>query len=298
MRAVELFSGGGGVAAVMRRLGMQTRHVELAPAACATLRAAGFRDVVEGDASATASWLPPWRIEHLHASPPCPKWSRANSRARHLAVDGWPWVMDALRALSPATFTAEITADAPVHHWAEDVGRLGFEVAAWKLDARDFGAPQTRTRWLIVASRLGMPRRPVPTHGDPMTGLRPYRTLGECLEPVGDRVVYPRGLGRAASEPGRLQRPAPTVTTTEVKGTRASASSGFTFHGGPDRASDAAFLATGLRRLTVSECARLQGFEEGWPFQGTVEAQYRQVGNAVPEALARVALESALATRR
>jgi site-specific DNA-cytosine methylase len=69
--------------------------------------------------------------------------------------------------------------------------------------------------------------------------------------------------------------------TTEVKGTRASAASGWTFNGGPDRASDAAFLAVGRRRLTLQECAALQSFPADWPWRGNKTSQYRQVGNAV-----------------
>ena len=45
---------------------------------------------------------------------------------------------------------------------------------------------------------------------------------------------------------------------------------------------------TGRRRLTVAECARLQDFPAGHPWQGGVGAQYRQVGNAVPPRLAEV----------
>jgi len=69
---------------------------------------------------------------------------------------------------------------------------------------------------------------------------------------------------------------------------RATAASGYTFHGGPDRASDALFLDTGRRRFTVAECATLQDFPAGHPFQGGIGAQYRQVGNAVPPRLAEV----------
>ena len=91
-----------------------------------------------------------------------------------------------------------------------------------------------------------------------------------------------------ASCPQYLLLPSASVMTTEGKGTRASAASGFTFNGGPDRASDSLFLATGRRRLTWQECATLVGFPDGYPFQGTIEARYRQVGNAVAPIMAQV----------
>ena len=93
-----------------------------------------------------------------------------------------------------------------------------------------------------------------------------------------------------------VDRPAPTVTTTEVKGTRASAKSGGTFNGGPDRASDALWLATGRRRLTPAECATLQGFPGGYPWHAcrSKTARYRAIGNAVPPALAQAVAQTVL----
>lgn len=54
----------------------------------------------------------------------------------------------------------------------------------------------------------------------------------------------------------------------------------------------------GAVRLTVEQCALLQGFPAGWQWTGNKGSQHRQVGNAVPPALAeatgravRIALE-------
>ena len=113
------------------------------------------------------------------------------------------------------------------------------------------------------------------------------------------RACYPCDgtHGRACDEPWRADRPAPTVTTTEVKGTRAHAPD-WSFHGGPDRASDTAFLVAGVRRIDVAEGLALQRMPADWPLQGTREEQYRQVGNAVPPAMAEAAVRAVIAADR
>jgi DNA (cytosine-5)-methyltransferase 1 len=94
------------------------------------------------------------------------------------------------------------------------------------------------------------------------------------------------GDGHSAPPVYLLERPAPSVTTTEIKGSRQG-------HGTDgadnfDRASDLLWRATGRRRLTWQECAILQDFPQDHPFQGTKTARYRQIGNAVPRTMARL----------
>lgn len=181
------------------------------------------------------------------------------------------------------------------------------------VSAADYGVPQTRRRFVLLASRLGPIDLPPPTHG-PGVG-RPHATVRDWIgdlpplvagqtHPVvdghrtmrlsdrnlariratpegGDRRDWPAHLwpvchrGGFDGHPdvyGRLwwDRPAPTLTTK-----CASYSNGRFGHPDQDRA------------LSVREAARLQTFPDGFGFCGSLTAQARQIGNAVPVALAR-----------
>lgn len=159
---VDLFAGAGGVSCAARDTCLGGRHVELCPSACATLRAAGFADVAECDVRDLATWVPTWPVTLLHASHPCPKWSVANVREgrREAAVDGWPWVLDAIDAVRPELVTIENVKDAPVLGWARDLRKRGYRAAIWRLDAMNYGAPQTRTRMIVCASHYDLPVMP------------------------------------------------------------------------------------------------------------------------------------------
>jgi DNA (cytosine-5)-methyltransferase 1 len=320
--ALELFAGCGGAALGLKRAGWDhLMCIEWAPAAAKTLEAAGFpalqADVRDVDWTAWAG-----EVDLLWASPPCQAGSAAGRRrGSQDERNGWPWTLNAIDALRPTWFLAENVLGWLRHrrgcsrrgqglscvgcYWDNWLlprlqERFAF-VGTWRLNAADYGVPQRRRRVIVWAGPLPLSEHsPSPSHTAPSnekalrSGRLPWRTLADA---IGDTLLDPRtctrrhcypcdgGFGAACKEPWRLDLPAPTVMTTEVKGTRAHAPA-WAPRGGPDRASDAAFLVTGVRRIDVAEGLVLQGFPADWPIQGTIEERYRQVGNAVPPPMA------------
>ena len=312
MRALELFAGGGGAAIGLRRAGFRaTECVDGDPAAVATLRAAGLPGVwgwVGGGNPDAPTWVPELAtVDLLWASPPCQPFSRAAIDPAGTADprNGWPATRSVVEYVRPTWIVVENVRDAPIHDWCADLSAMGYSFAYSFLDAADWGLPSHRSRWYIVAGPKGF-RWPVPTHAGPdvpplVRGVRlPWVGFGSVLWPGGcaslpgeveyDAVTHPG----AKSRPDLLLLPAAGVMCTEVKGTRANPGNGWRFNGGPDRASDSAYLATGRRRLTPGECAALVGMS-GHPWQSNKGDIYRQIGNVVApvmaEAIGRAMLE-------
>ena len=300
MRCVELFAGAGGAALGLEAAGIDHLALcELNPDACGTLRAAGLGPVMEGDVRGM-DWRPHHGADLLWASFPCQAFSSAGER-RGARDDrnGWPWTVAAMDAVGPAWFIGE-NVPGLTYHTAECGPRTGpmdcpgcylgsiimrdlrarFPwVDVWKLDAADYGVPQHRRRIFLVAGPRPV-RKPRPTHCDPTlplmlaTGYQPWVSLADALG-LAARVI---GGGRnPTATPGDVRTF--RDITDEPSTTLAAARIG---NAGPWVVGD------GRRRLTLAECARLQSFPPGHPFQGTKAARYQQIGNAVPPPVARV----------
>lgn len=306
-RCLELFAGAGGAALGLGAAGLE--HAALCEwdrHACATLRAAGLGPVVEGDVRdlAAIAAVAGERVDVLWSSFPCQAWSIIGERlgARD-ERNGWPWTMAAVDRFKPAWFLGENVRGLLIHREgcaaaggqqglfglapAEDCPgcylervimpdlRRRFAFAGWwLLNAADFGVPQRRYRVILWAGPAPL-TAPVPTHGP--VRAHPWVTMREALgvetrsfgtDPSEAETVYARRVRNLSDQPS------PTVGAM-YRG----------WLGGQPWAQ----LPDGQRRiLTVEECALLQGFPAGHPWQGQSRPQYRQVGNAVPPRLAEV----------
>lgn len=322
MRAVVCFGGMGGADLGLSEVGFDVEaSIEYEQVAVATMQAAGLRGV-QADAR-SYDFRQHRGVGLFWASPPCQAGSTAGKRrGAHDDRNGWPWTMRAIDEMKPQYFLAENVLGWTYHkkgcprtladlscvgcYWENWIlpqmkRRFPF-VGFWILNSADYGTPQFRRRVILWAGQLPLSTTPPePSHqstlvGEIPPGMKPWVSIQDA---IGDtlnrkscawRRCYPvdGSHGRSGAEPWRLDQPSPTVMTTEEKGTRANAKSGWSFNGGPDRASDTAFLVAGIRRITVQEGLTLQGFPKAHPVQGTKKQQYRQVGNALPPSLARV----------
>jgi DNA (cytosine-5)-methyltransferase 1 len=166
--------------------------------------------------------------------------------------------------------------------------KMGYEARWGMIQCSDYGLPQLRPRYILIAMRDPWRLRwkaPLPLGGEPLT-------VGEA---IGD-LMAAGGWEGAREWEERASAIAPTIVGGSKK------------HGGgdlgPTRAKrywrerfgvNAISLADeppgpghqGLVKLTIPMVARLQGFPDDWAFSGLKTARYRQVGNAFPPPAAR-----------
>jgi DNA (cytosine-5)-methyltransferase 1 len=203
--------------------------------------------------------------------------------------------------------------------------RIGFDLKAGILNAADYGAPQTRRRTIIVGWRTSDTMEPEfpprPTHGDPRreTGLPAWRTVRDAIGDLGDPVGIEIGQGAPmdlhfgrsptaksvarykAVPPGGnrfdLQRNARRLTPqcwirktsggTDLFGRLWWDRPSVTIRTEFFKPEKGRYLHPVKHRpITHREAARLMGFPDDFRFAGTKIEIARQIGNAVPPALA------------
>ena len=196
-----------------------------------------------------------------------------------------------------------------------ELRQFGDEVDVFLVNSVNYGAPQIRERMIVMGNRLGQKNHVLaPTHSNrPADQLPPFRTLRDALgENFDDRWpelmnFSPRKLKYLSMvPPGGNWRSLPIDIQKEsmgkswyLKGGRSATwrrlSWDFpspTVVTMPNHASTSMCHPDEVRALTVGECAAIQEFPADWEFLGTTAEKYRQIGNAVPVRLGRIAGEA------
>jgi DNA (cytosine-5)-methyltransferase 1 len=185
----------------------------------------------------------------------------------------------------------------------------GYATSFTLLNSADYGAPQRRVRLFMFATQdAPLPSFPEPTHSrTPRKSLfgetKPWVSLRKLLATL--PAPEPADVVRPSRRLEPLLRDLPCGSGLKSNGrsepTRPGGHWGYkqgTFVADQDLPSRTVTAAStqdwirlpdgSLRRLTVAECAALQGFPPEWEFVGAKSSQFRQVGNAVPSVFGRV----------
>jgi DNA (cytosine-5)-methyltransferase 1 len=319
--AIDGCAGPGGWSVAAAALGIREVGIELDPWACATRAAAGHL-TMRADVAALSLRRMAGKVPGLIFSPPCGTFSaagkgegRSDMPLIHQALDDLavgrdtrrqlaaacsdprtPLVVEPLRyalAIHPQWIALEqVPAVLPGWQHCRDLLQCaGYSGWTGVLNGPDFGLGQQRRRAVLIASRVREVAPPAPTHseagGCDLLGnyMPPWRTMAEDL-----------GWGY-------MRRPSPTVT-----GGGTATGGAEPFGNAARKAMRAVMADPGLWtpkldgadtktashiHLGQADAARLQGFPDGYPFQGLKGQVALQVGNAFPPPMALNVLSAA-----
>jgi DNA (cytosine-5)-methyltransferase 1 len=294
--SVEICAGAGGQALGLEEAGFEhIAVVEIDSAACATIKKNRPRwNVIEGDLK-KISLAEYHGVDLFAGGVPCPPFSMAGKQlGGDDERDLFPAALNFVAQLKPKAVLLENVRGLSGRKFEEyrakirqKLESIGY-VVGWKiLNAADFGVPQLRPRFILVAL------------------LEEYADYFSW--PIGDSNTISVGeaLVDLMSEGGWKHAPswakkANAIGPTLVGGSKKHGGADL----GPTRAK-AQWLKLSVDgkgvanhppleaddenhtpRLTLQMAARIQGFPDSWEFEGKKTSVYRQIGNAFPPPVA------------
>jgi DNA (cytosine-5)-methyltransferase 1 len=252
------------------------------------------------------------KIDCIIGGPPCQSFSTIGRRGSVKDIRGQALFhfIRLIKEIRPRYFVMEnvqgiLSAERngkPLMPWIlKQFQKAGYNVAHWLLNSNDYGAPQKRLRVIIKGDLEAPVIKP-----EPITGTRAVlrdaifeireESPAECAKFTPKLAYYlakvPAGgdwrnlckteqdivLGNMDRTSGghtsflrRLSydRPSPTLVTSPTQKATPLCHPEYT------------------RPLSVAEYQRIQGFPDTWKISGSLSDKYRQLGNAVPIALAQ-----------
>ncbi len=191
----------------------------------------------------------------------------------------------------------------------------GYEIAEATVNAAAYGVAQTRERVIVLGSRRRKPIIPAATHAlspEKSTHLRPAVTARDALDGLDapqyfepEEVVVGRWAKHLKEIPPGWNYKAHTAWAGHPNPTFVTETRfwNFLLKLSPDRPSWTLAASPGpwtgpfhwaSRRLRTPELAALQGFPIGYKVVGSRRERVRQMGNAIPVPLAKMAMNNVL----
>ncbi|WP_329288049.1 DNA cytosine methyltransferase [Streptomyces sp. NBC_01455] len=322
--SVEICAGAGGQASGLHNAGFKhTALIEIDKDACQTLRDntaqnrewAGCK-VIEADLrefDPAGLGLEPGELDLLAGGVPCPPFSAAGKQlGRDDERDLFPTMLDLIDHLEPKAVMIENVRgllDPKFAEYRQEIIKrlesMGYEECYWEvLEARNYGVPQLRPRAILVAMKPEYAQ--YFEHSTPPKGKEV--TVGEALhDSMRARFDAVEADPRAENAFKKwFEKASEGVAPTVVGGSKKHGGAdlgptrakrawgdlgvcGLGVANDPKEMKDAErdLFASAGPKLTVTQAALIQGFDEDWKFSGRKTAAYRQVGNAFPPPVAQ-----------
>ncbi|WP_280443285.1 DNA cytosine methyltransferase [Nocardia brasiliensis] len=318
LRVIEICAGAGGQALGLESAGFEHElAIELDDNAANTLEANRPRwKVLRGDVASPLVWTPASYapgagkvpIDLLAGGVPCPPFSIAGKQlGANDERDLFAWAVEQVDIIKPRALLLENVRGLSMprfagyrQHVLDRLQEFGYS-AEWRLiQASDYGVPQLRPRFVLVAMRpddFMFFNWPKPIEGG--------STVGEALRDIMKRKGIFGDDSALDAWVARANKVAPTIVGGSKKhggadlgptrAKRAWAEMGVDAYGlhdddKPYVMGDRSITEIGPK-LTPEMVARIQGWNDGefrWKFTGKKTAQYRQIGNAFPPPVAKV----------
>jgi DNA (cytosine-5)-methyltransferase 1 len=299
LQCLSLFSGGGGLDIGFERAGFgHVAAYELLEICGQTLREnRPAWDVRSGDTEgdvAKAAFTPFRGVDVVHGGPPCQPFSVAGKQGgardpRNL----WSEFVRCVLQARPRAFVAENVVglldrkfDSFVKRTILHPLRDQYTIFKFKLAAHEFGVPQARRRVFFVGFRALRDAerfvQPDATHGDAGSLFGPLLPLNTARRSLG----LPELAFDVVAPTLRSGFTGPR-NTTGVLNSKASLRVWDELRIWPNGVQSSSVLAdayppeNGHYRMSVADCALLQGFPADWRFSGAVYQALGQIGNSV-----------------
>jgi DNA (cytosine-5)-methyltransferase 1 len=331
---VEICAGAGGQALGLHKAGFKHRlAVELDSNACETLRVNFERlrkesdaesaeldlfsgdppefEIAEGDVADPDVWDPQQYkgVSLLAGGVPCPPFSIAGKQlGANDERDLFAWAVEQVNVIQPRAVLLENVRGLSMprfagyrQHVLDRLSQFGY-IAEWRLlHASEFGVPQLRPRFILVALRPEF----APYFSWPEPDVAPP-TVGDTLVDL----MASGGWQGATSWAKKASKIAPTIVGGSKKhggadlgptrAKRAWAEMGVDALGVADSPPSAETPDEFIPKLTCDMVARIQGWSDEyfWEFTGRKTSRYRQIGNAFPPPVAQAVGESIIRALR